>query len=63
MNVTKNCCMIEEGGEFVHVAYFLVHDLDILSCSSRWVRYWVAMLATKGSARKVFEKKLVYQNI
>lgn len=33
-----------------HVAYRLVHSLAMRSCSSRFWRYWVAMLPTRGSA-------------
>jgi len=33
-----------------YVAYRLVHSLAILSCSSRFCKYCVAMLPTRGSA-------------
>lgn len=47
----------------VYVAYLLVHCRAILSCSALLVRYWVAMLPTRGSAeirrREMNKKKKV----
>lgn len=41
----------------VYVAYLLVHCRAILSCSALLVRYWVAMLPTRGSAERREGKK------
>ena len=38
---------------FSYVAYLLVHSLAILSCSSRFCVYWVAILPTSGSAERI----------
>lgn len=50
-----------------HVAYRFVQSLAIRSCSSRFWRYCVAILPTKGSAKnftqlKTFRKRLNFYN-